>query len=49
MIMKSEKTRILVFGIFFLALIVFAIVYRPTSALSSPTQQSGVTAPVVSR
>jgi len=47
--MKSEKTRILVFSLFFLALIVFAIVYRPTNAMSDPSNQPAVSAPGISK
>jgi len=35
--MPYGKVRVLVFFIFFLALIVFAVIYRPTHALSRPT------------
>lgn len=48
-LMKPEKTRILVLGLFFLALIVFAMVYRPTNAMSDPNNQNGTVAPAVSR
>ena len=41
--MGSEKTRILVFLGFFLALIVFAVLYRPTDALSHPADQAVTT------
>jgi hypothetical protein len=47
--MQSEKTRILVFGLFFLALIIFAIVYRPTNAMSDPSNQTGAVAPAVTK
>lgn len=36
----SEKTRILVYFVFFLALIALAVLYRPADALSRPAQQS---------
>jgi len=36
---SSEKTRIFVFFLFFLALIVFAVLYRPTEAMSRPADQ----------
>ena len=38
--MPSGKIRVLVFFIFFLALVVFAGIYRPTHALSRPTDAS---------
>jgi hypothetical protein len=38
--MPSGKVRVLVFFVFFLALIVFAVIYRPTHALSRPTDPS---------
>jgi hypothetical protein len=38
--MPSGKVRVLVFFIFFLALVVFAVIYRPTHALSRPTDPS---------
>jgi hypothetical protein len=34
---SSEKTRLLVFSLFFVILIVFAIVYNPVNAFSRPT------------
>jgi hypothetical protein len=36
---SSGKIRVLVFTIFFIALIIFAVVYRPTNALSRPANQ----------
>ena len=39
-IMNPQRTRILVFGIFLVALIVFAILYQPTKALSDPANQT---------
>jgi len=38
--MFSGKVRVLVFFVFFLALIVFAVIYRPTHAMSRPTDPS---------
>jgi hypothetical protein len=38
--MPSGKVRVLVFFVFFLALVVFAVIYRPTHALSRPTDPS---------
>ena len=40
----SEKVRVLVFSLFLSALIVFALAYRPTSAvsLSHPSDQTNV-------
>jgi len=38
--MPSGKVRVLVFFVFFLALIVFAVIYRPTHALSRPADPS---------
>jgi len=38
--MPSGKIRVLVFFIFFLALVVFAVIYRPAHALSRPTDRS---------
>jgi hypothetical protein len=38
--MFSGKVRVLVFFVFFLALIVFAVMYRPTHAMSRPTDPS---------
>jgi hypothetical protein len=38
--MSCGKVRVFVFFVFFLALIVFAVIYRPTHALSSPTDPS---------
>jgi hypothetical protein len=38
--MPSGKVRVLVFFVFFLALIVFAVIYRPTHALSRPSDPS---------
>jgi hypothetical protein len=38
--MPSGKVRVVVFFIFFLALVVFAVIYRPTHALSRPTDPS---------
>lgn len=40
--MRSEKTRLLVFSLFFIALIVLAVLYRPTNALSNPADQGNV-------
>lgn len=40
--MPSGKVRVLVFFTFFLALMVFAVIYRPTHALSRPTDPSQV-------
>ena len=40
--MGSEKIRLLVFSLFFIALIAFAVLYRPTNALSSPADQGNV-------
>jgi phosphatidylglycerophosphate synthase len=36
----SEKTRALIFAMFFVALVLFAVLYRPTEAQSLPTQKS---------
>lgn len=38
--MGSDKARVLILLIFFVALIVFAIVYRPTNAMSHPADHS---------
>jgi hypothetical protein len=35
---SSDKTRVLVFFLFFVALILFAIFYTPTNALSRPAR-----------
>ena len=40
---SPEKTRVVTFFFFFLALIAFAILYRPTNALSHPADQSSAT------
>lgn len=39
---SSDKTRFLVYGIFFLAVILLAALYRPADALPRPATQSGV-------
>jgi hypothetical protein len=38
--MPAGKVRVLVFFTFFLALVLFAVIYRPTHALSRPTDPS---------
>ena len=40
-----EKIRVLVFFLFFVALILFAITYRPTNAQSRPADQRNSTLP----
>jgi preprotein translocase subunit SecG len=35
-----QKTRVLVFSLFFIALIIFAVLYRPADAISQPTVRS---------
>jgi len=40
---SPEKTRVVTFFFFFLALVAFAILYRPTNALSHPADQSTAT------
>ena len=37
---SSEKTRILVYSLFFLAVLVLGIFYRPARAVIRPTAQS---------
>ena len=34
---SADRTRVLVFFLFFIALLVFAVVYTPTSAFSHPS------------
>src|SRR5579872_6055893 len=40
---SPEKTRVVTFFFFFLALVAFPILYRPTNALSHPADQSTAT------
>lgn len=40
---SPEKTRVVTFSLFFLALIALAILYRPTNAVSHPADQNNVT------
>lgn len=37
---SSEKTRILVYSLFFLAVLALGVFYRPASAVSRPPAQS---------
>lgn len=37
---SSEKTRILVYSLFFLAVIALGVFYRPVGAVSRPSAQS---------
>lgn len=37
---SSDKTRFLVYGVFFLAVILLAALYRPADALTMPATQS---------
>jgi hypothetical protein len=37
--MRSGKIRVLVFAVFLLLLLVFAVAYEPTNAASQPTNQ----------
>ena len=37
----SQRTRLLVFSIFFVLLVIFAALYRPVDAISRPASQTG--------
>ncbi len=43
--MSSEKARVLVFSVFFILLVLFAIIYRPIDALSHPADQNSAVMP----
>jgi hypothetical protein len=38
--MNSGKIRVLIFSIFLFALLIFAVIYEPTKAMSGPNPQS---------
>jgi hypothetical protein len=42
--MNSGKIRVLIFSIFLFALLILALVYEPTKAMSGPNHQSSGTA-----
>jgi cytochrome c peroxidase len=44
--MRSEKSRVLIFSFFFVALVVFAMVYQPVDAVSHPADVAGSIMPV---
>lgn len=44
--MTSEKVRIFLFSLFFVALLVFAFMYQPIDAMSRPADQGAAVMPV---
>src|SRR5579871_5920690 len=43
---SPDKTRVIAFSVFFFALIAFAVLYRPTNALSRPADGNVLILPV---
>ena len=39
---STQRVRLIVFSVFFLGLIVFAVLYRPVDAFSRPVQQNPI-------